>query len=156
MTTQELVDALRNERARAQSIVDGCDQALAVFVPMLPFESSKARVDRIVSRYGANKTKRGPKAGSRKPKAVAPTSGPEAAPESKVGQCRTAILAYLRRHDSSGMADSTVLRRECAKVCGKDLKNGDVSNALSWLKRAGHVERSGDVWAITDAGRVAA
>lgn len=53
-----------------------------------------------------------------------------------------------------------MLRRECAKAANvnpaKDPSfRGDVMNALTTLKAKGLVERSGDVWALTEKGKAA-
>lgn len=152
MDTVQLVEALRSERARAQGVVDGCTLALAVFEPMLPPVSVRQRIDRLVrgvKRRRAKKAKRAARVRAFGGGRVAPAPVPAA--DSKVSQCRAAILAHLKRYDSNGMADSTTLVR----ACGKDAKRGDVYNALQDMKKKGFVERSGDVWAITDTGRAA-
>jgi len=98
------------------------------------------------------KARRAVKSAKRAPK---PTRTP-ADKDSKVGRYREAILKLLRRHalEPHHSADSEVIRREVAKACGvrpeKDESYvGDVSNALQSLKKAGLVERSGTVWALT-------
>lgn len=146
MVAAEILSGLRAERAKAATIVAACDAALAAFDASLEAEATPVDTKPLAKQVRAYRRVATPRAA----KPTAPAVG-----DSKVSRYADVIVKVLRHHSLAPhhSADRVVLNREIAKVCDvkvDSLVSGDVSNALSKLKAAGTIERTGTVWALVE------
>lgn len=143
-----LVDALEARRRLAQTVVDACEAALAVFrgastpEPERPPQRMPKRLQKVLKKAKAEK--RAPRA------ATSPT--PRA--ESNVQRYIGAIVEYLRKTELRS-SDGVVIRTEVAKRLGVNMKKdasfrGDMGNALQSLKTTNRITRKGTMWTLTE------
>ena len=149
MTIAEILAGLESERATAQARADACQRAIEMLSLQQPATPAAKRKPQRTRRVAVRRTRQ------------APRHPGERQVEFKSIRYADVILCHLKRLDTpNNCADSTVLRRVVAKECkvdsGQDTHfRTDIHNALSRLKRDGLIERSGDVWALTEKAKAA-
>lgn len=153
---EDIVTALEAERDRALTLVQACDDALAVFRDGGQLASIPQR-NRVRPPLTPRTPKQTPTPTREAPVAAktAPARPVTAPPASKMGRYSVEIMKMLSHYSLAPhySADTTVIRRSVAKACWIDEKKdtsfrGDMTNAQGKLKRDKQVDRSGNVWAL--------
>jgi hypothetical protein len=144
---EAFIAALERRRIIAQTVMDACNAALAVFreasVRTVPSGPRVPKRDKPSQKRQA----KGPK----RSKDVTPRV-PTPRAESAVSMIGMAITAYLAKQELR-TSDSAIIRREVAKQLGINPKkdasfSGNVGNALQQLKTRGAVTRKGTMWTL--------